>query len=1126
MKKPFLIFDKRRIMKWITAPMLLSVFINPSLVNATGFSGKATSRNTDAVAAKPSNFRDGNKVLQVITGKVIDKQGQPVIGATVVVKGTSTGTATNTDGTFSMDVPDNSAVLVFSYIGFKNQEVAIGNRTTFNITLEEDATALKEVLVVGYGTQSRETTTTAITKLDEKALESIPYTNAAAAMQGTLPGVRVQSTSGQPGATPRVIVRGGASIINNNGATPLYVIDGIQRAEMDNINPEDIESLQVLKDAASTAIYGARGSNGVVIVTTKSGKAGRTRLTYSYDMTVGKVGKVWNFASARDLIYYGRLSIQRAVDQGYQTATAGNARLNGAFSVGTGNDLTNNTAYTTQYLSEANKFKLNEGWESMPDPLDPTKTIIFKDTDFNDVLYQTAISHNHHVALSGGSEKATFNAGLGYLAGEGTAITTKYNRLTFNLNGDLKIKDNLSVFGRTMYTNSVNNIADPNLTFLRSSGLPRTAKYKFEDGTLAPGQAQGLGNQEYHLNNREDENKNETITLATGAHWELLPGLSFDPQISLYRINNAERRFQPSFQNGAGPGNLITSRLASNSVTSWNQYQADAILTYGTSFGSDHNLEAKAGFSYFGREYNTFAAIGQGASTNLIPTLNASSTFSGVSSTITNLVLPGYLARINYDFRKKYLLTVNARYDGASNLGANYKWGFFPGVAVGWNLHQEPFWQALPLPADLVNLKLRTSYGVNGNISNLGDFQAQGEFGIPNIITQQRYAGNVGIQQIILPNADLKWERSKTVNFGADLGLFNNRITVLFDAYRRVVDDLVQDYTLPPSSGFSTIRTNLASLENKGVEFELTANILPSTSAFNWNISFNAAKTKHKILSLPENGIENNRVGGIEVWDTNTQTYMWAPANGGLIEGQQFGDWYGYKPLGVYATEEAAKTAPLDNVVTGIVKTKHAGDVIWQDTDGNNIIDQRDKVYLGNAFPVWTGGFSSTLGYKNFSLYARFDYTLGHSIYNYARGFYDGNWQGDISPTQEFLDNAWKQEGDITNTPKYTYYDASSTHSLWRGQGNTGISGLLVEKGDFLCVREVTLSYNLPTAFLQKIRMSNLRLNVTGNNLHYFTNYSGVSPEDGNWTGASGSWGDRGRYPNPRNIIFGASISF
>ncbi len=1057
-----------------------------------------------------------------ITGTVQSADNENLPGVNILVKGTSNGTVSAADGKFTLTAPEDGT-LVVSFIGYATQEVPVNGRRSLTITLRTDAKALDEVVVVGYGAQSRASVTTSITKLDTKVLENIPYTNAASAMQGTLPGVRVQNISGQPGAAPRVIVRGGTSINSPNGASPLYVIDGIIRPDMNDISPDDIASLQVLKDAASTSIYGARGSNGVVIITTKTGRAGKVQIAYNYGLSVAEAGRRYNMANARDLIYYGRLGVKTSLATGKITAAAANAKLTGTNSIGTGNDLTNNTGFTTQYLTDQNRYKLDQGWESMPDPVDPTKTLIFKGTNFENLLFQTAVSHNNYLSLNGGTDKASFNAGIGYLNGQGTAITTKFDRLTFNLNSSLNLRDNLNVYGRVMYTQSgTTGVYDESFLFMRSIGLPASAKYEFEDGTLAPGLQRALGNPVYHLNNRNDKSASDKMTLALGGHWDIGKGLSFDPQVSLYRTNDEIRTFLPAYQNGAGPANLITSRVATNAVNRWNQRQADAVVNYVRDFGGVHNLEAKVGFSYFSRAYNTFNATGQGSSTDLIPTLNASATYTTVSSTISNLLLLGYFGRLNYDYRQKYLLNINARYDGASNLGLANRWGLFPGISAGWNIHNEDFWKSVP--AFLTSTKLRASYGVNGNISGISDFQAQGEYGIPSAVTQQRYLGFVGIQQTVLPNSNLQWERSETVDFGADLGLFNNRITVLFDVYRRVTNNLLTNLSLPYSTGFNSIFTNLGSLQNKGVELEIGTQILPNASALSWNFSVNAAYTKQKILKLPPSGAENNRVGGIQIWDPQTQNLVWVPANFGLMEGQQTGNWYGYKALGVYATDEEAKSAPVDNVI-GANKTKYAGDIIWQDTDGNGKIEQVDKVYLGNVFPVMTGGFTNTLGYKGLVFTVRMDYALGHSIYNYGRAFLNGNWQGDSGPTQDFLDKAWKQPGDVTDVPRYNPFDASTQQNLWRGQGNTGVSSQYVEKGDYLCVREATLSYNIPSSLLRKIKLTGLRFNLTGSNLHYFTAYQGTNPEDGGFSTAPSQWGDRGRYPIPRTITLGAHLT-
>lgn len=1027
-----------------------------------------------------------------VRGTVKDSKGEPLVGVNILLKGTSTGTTSDKDGRFLIQLSASKGTLEFSLIGFKTRSMEWGGNPNIDLVMEEDVALLDGVVVVGYGKQSRETVTTSITKLDTKVLENIPFANIATAMQGTMAGVKVQTTSGQPGAAPRVIVRGGTSINNPNGAAPLTIVDGVIRT-MSNIATEDVESIQVLKDAAATAIYGARGSNGVVLITTKSGKAGKTTVDYSYNMSLSNVTRLFELASAEQYITLGRLGTV-AVAQKLPTYLG---RLDQSLGYGTGNDLTKNTDYTTMFLTDQNRFKLDQGWSSMPDPVNPSKTIIYKETDFQALAMQTGISNNHHLAFSGGTDKATFNAGLGYLDSEGTAITTFFKMLTFNMNGDLKMNDKLKLFGRTLFAQSVDNrLAADSYTFWGAATRP-TAKYTYEDGTLAPGRI-NQGNPDYHMKNRDAENSTYNLTVSAGAHWDIIPGLSFDPIVSMNNTLGYARSFQPSYGNGSG--RIVSTRAASAADTKTIQTQADAILSYVKTFNSAHTIDTKAGFSYFKRNQYNFSANGQGASTDLIPTLNASSQFVGMSSTLSDQIILGYFSRLNYDYNKKYLLSVNMRYDGASNLGENSKWGFFPGVSAGWNVHKEDFWSALP--KTFSSLKLRASYGVNGNISQLGDYTAQGTYAVGG-----QYAGGAVIQNTGIPNQDLQWEQSKTLNFGGDIGLLNNRVTVLLDVYRRVTDNLITTLTLPSSTGFTGILTNYGSLENKGVEIELNIQPLSASSTLQWNMTFNAAKAKNKILSLPDNGIENNRVGGSFVWDPKIGNYAWL---GGLQEGGRIGDYYMYKQLGVYSTDAEAAKAPKDMVSPTADKTKHGGDVIWQDTDNNGIIDTKDMVYVGNIYPVWTGGFSNYLTYKNLSFSFRLDYTTGHTIYNYGRAFYDINLDGDNVMTKRMADLSWKKQGDVTNVPRYYWQDATE-FNIRRGNSE------YYESGDYLAVREVTLGYNLPAAFLRKLKLKNVRINVTGNNLHYFTKYSGLNPEDGGQ--------EFGRYPVPRNIIFGANIS-
>lgn len=1041
-----------------------------------------------------------------VTGKVTNESGEGLPGATIKVKGSTTATQTEDDGSFTISVNNLNVTLEFSFVGHETKEVPLAGKSTVTVVLASGGSggALSEVVVVGYGTQSREALTTAVTKLDTKVLENVPFPNVASAMQGALSGVRVQSTSGQPGAAPRVIVRGGTSINNPDGAAPLYIVDGIIRTNLNDLASDDIENLQVLKDAASTSIYGARGSNGVVIVTTKGGKAGKTRITYSFDHTTSKVGKMYELANATEYLELNRGSV---VNEPAKTRAGSLQRLTLPMGYGTGNDLTNNTTFSLQYLTPENEYKLQEGWLSMPDPADPSKTIIFEDNDFQAMNYRTGLSQNHHVSVSGGTEKATFHAGIGYLDNVGTVITTGYKRLSFDLTGELKVRDNLKFFGKVLYSNSRqrNSAFSSAITFYRSAGLAPTGKMYFEDGTLAPGTNNGIGNPVYQMNTMMNRSSLDNLTIAVGGSWELLPGLSFDPQVSLFHTSNDGYSFQPAFWNG--PVSYVTTRNASASNSRWRQYQADAVLSYRKTFSSSHNFDAKAGFSFFSRQQASLSASGRGASTDLIPTLNASGEPTAVTSSISDQIIAGYFGTINYNYQMKYLLSVNARYDGASNLGANYRWGVFPGVSAGWNMHNESFWSAMP--KQLSSLKLRASYGVNGNISGLSDFQAQGAYAVG-----ARYNGQAAIQNSVLPNADLKWEQSKTFDLGLDLGLLDNRISFLFDYFTRRTDNLITSLSLPRSTGFASILTNLGSLQNRGVEFEIGARILPATSALQWQASFNASKIKNKILELPNNGVDKNRVGGDLVWDDAAKDYVW---KGGLQEGGRMGDMYTLRQEAIYTTDAEAAAGPIYSYIVGADKSQFGGDVRFYDADGNGTIDSRDQVYMGNSFPVWTGGFSNTLSYKGVSLYVRMDYTTGHTIFNYGKLFLDMNGYSDGNFTKEKYDQSWKQPGDVAAQSRYYWGGERVQRNNFFGVTDRGNS-IFYQKGDFLCLREITLSYSVPSEFLKRFKISGLRFNVTGNNLHYFTGYDGLNPEEGGR--------DDGRYPMPKNYIISANISF
>ena len=409
-------------------------------------------------------------------------------------------------------------------------------------------------------------------------------------------------------------------------------------------------------------------------------------------------------------------------------------------------------------------------------------------------------------------------------------------------------------------------------------------------------------------------------------------------------------------------------------------------------------------------------------------------------------------------------------------------------------------------------MKLRGSYGVNGNITGMGPYTAQGEYSVG----QGRYMWVNGIANTVLPNEDLQWEESKTFDVGVDVGLFDQRVDVIFDYFNRRTDNLVTQLPMPLSSGFDVITTNYGSLNNRGIEVEVKVQVMPKKSELQWELGFNASHVKTKIRKLPENGVERNRVGGYYAWNPEINDYDWV---GGLQEGGRIGDLFAWKSLGIYATDEEAKADPVVDMMDPYEdKTKYGGDTRWYDADGNGEINEKDICYMGNTYPKWTGGISSSWSWKNFDLYLRMDYMTGHTIFNEQKIFLCGRWAGNLNIPQEMIDKSWKNQGDVAALPVYI---PNEDYNLWRGGDWYGLGMMnseFYESGNYLCIRELTLGYRLPlTGVMNKI-FQNLKVNVTGNNLHYFTKYSGANPEFGGK--------DAGRYPLPRNVIFGVSATF
>ena len=1065
-----------------------------------------------------------------VNGVVLDESGQSVIGATVLEEGTENGTITNLDGKFTLQVEKGKS-LVISYIGFETQRVRAVNEKQLKIILHEDSELLDEVVVVGYGVkQKRSTMTTAISKMDQKVLQNAAFSNAAQALQGTVSGLRVTNTSGAPGSAPTIVLRGGAGI--ESAGSPLVVVDGVVRS-MSDINPSDIESIQVLKDAASTAIYGARANNGVILVQTKKGKAGHTQVSYKFKGGMNFARKGYEYMDAENYIRFGRLG---RMYSGGSITDIDNTRGYGAVY-----GANNPDQYSIRYL-DGNENLLQEGWKQMTDPV-TGKQIIFKDygTTLRDEVYKDpAFTQDHYLSFNGGSEKGTFAASLGYYAEDGTVKGTEYRRFSGTLNGNYKVLPILNIKGGVSFSTSTapelyyDDMAD---LFERMQSMEPTWKPFFDDGSPNYGYGKRDGNPLYWLDKLTNKNNTRKTTLNIGADLELIKDKLFlRENSSIYYEDYTRELFDKEYRDY---WNVNTERKASFDYQRTIQQQHSVQLEYTDTFKENHNFSAMLGGEYFENQYTEYSGSGQGAPFDDIPTLNASGNENMTAySYREGYRIASFFGRVTYDYKRRYLFTAVARYDGISRLSDN-RWGFFPGVSAGWNIHEEAFFHDSPLANVVSTLKPRISYGINGNVNGINNYDVYGLYGQAS--GTHPYNGVNGILNTAVINSQLRWEKSKSFEAGLDLGFLNNRFNLILDYYNRTTSDLLTDVNLPGYTGFDSFKTNLGTLRNSGFEIEGNLNLITNPKGFNWNLSFNASYVFNKIVKLPDNGNENNRQGGSQVWDPASQQVIWV---GGYQEGHTLGDIYAYQQVKILRDEnEVAQLAgnridmiaglygpnvsEADRQRYGLTKPIEAGDVLWADLNGDNIIDQLDRVKVGNIYPKWTGGFNTTLSYKNVSLYGRFDFAVGHTILNMVAMRSIGQSVGFKNIIADGLD-CWTADNPDTDLPKSYYDDSTNKKNIYRDTAGSDITSVdnrssrFYEKGDYLALRELTLSWKLPVKWISKIHMTDASLYITGQNLFYITGYSGTSPEAPLvYPGV-----DTGRYPTPRTVLVGASISF
>lgn len=1059
-----------------------------------------------------------------ISGKVIDTNGDPIPGVTIRIKGSTNGTATDVDGNYSLNDISENTILEFSFVGMRHKEIVVGSQTVLNMILEEETIGLEEVVAIGYGEQSRSRLTTSVSKLDNKTIENAALSNVGSALQGTIPGLRVINTTGQPGTTPSILLRGGASI--TSPGSPLVVVDGVIRTISD-VNPNDIQSISVLKDAASTAVYGARANNGVILITTKTGKVGKTDITYTFKGGVNNQRKDYNMVSARDFIHYQRQGVKFTNDS---RAQGGVAPINPDVQHGFGFNLPQ--IYDIAKINNTNRDKftslINEGWEWMLDPYTNFQdTIVFR--DYSGVVADEAFNQNpatqeHNISLSGGNDKSKYFSSLNYYNEEGLSRNTMYERFSGRLTSSYKLRENFEVGAGLTYSNSNTNNYIANNNFYRGRFMRPTFKPYDEEGNPNSGVDQSYGNPAYYSDKFIRYNKISRINMHINAEWEIISALILKLHGSLYTTDNQIENFNKElrFQTGA----VNSSRNADATIYKSYQQQHNLTLEYKKDIDK-HNASILVGGEYYDTNSFDLSAAGRGAPTDDIYTLNAAVERTSINSSKSVYRMISGFSRLNYHYDNKYLLSAVLRYDGTSALDDN-RWGAFPGVSAGWNVHLEDFFRSSQISKTITFLKPRVSYGINGNIAGIGNYEVQGVYAITT-----NYNNNSSYLNTGLINRGLRWEKSNSLDAGLELGFLSDKIYLNMNYFRRVTTDLLTNLALPDYTGFSSLRTNLGNLENKGFEAEMNVNILRQNNGINWDFGMNVSYVKNKILKLPYNGVENNRQGGERIYDPE-KGLIWV---GGYQEGKSIGDIVAYNAERILKDwEDVNNTVPnrYDAVAelygpklySTLTNKKgrypiEPGDVVWSDFDKNDTIDHRDRYVVGNIYPKWTGGFNTSIGYKNFSLYTRFDYALGHIIYNDFAAKIMGNMIGSMNII-DWVKDSWTPENHDAKYPAYTYGDYPKLNIKRSGlhyDTPENHSSMFYEKGDYLALRELTLSYLLPQSIVTKIGVTSIQISFTGQNIAYFTReYTGWNPESG------GS--DNGRYPLPRTFIMGLQLSF
>ncbi|NNE78255.1 MAG: TonB-dependent receptor [Pricia sp.] len=980
---------------------------------------------------------------QTVNGTVSDESG-PLVGANVLVKGTTNGTQTDFDGNYTLDDVNDDATLVFSYIGYKTLEIPVDGKSQIDAQLEEDAAQLDEVVLVGYGSTRKSDLTGAVGQVDTEEIQERPAQSLNQALAGRLAGVQVNTTSGRPGGKTNVRIRGFSSINSSNN--PLYVVDGVQLPQgnldqyssaIDFLNPSDVVSIEVLKDASSTAIYGARGANGVILVTTKRGRAGQGRITYDVEYNVKEFGP--NRAQVLNSEEYAQV----------------------------------------EQLAWENSEKFDpEGWaagnyanlEPRLKRLDPNIAPLFDsdgnaiyDTNWAKEVQQHRLSQNHQLGFSGGNERTTYAISLGINDEQGLLKNTFLKRYSGRFSIDDQIKDWLKVGGSLSYNYQSENLADTNdqvprrmvedfpfLPVRYPAGHPREGlfadnrDYPFAEGTF--NSVHRLDGQKYILNTQT----------ASGSVYSNI-NFTNDLEMRTVVAANIITQENPEFRDATLAGN--SQAFAAISSNRENFWSIENYLTYTKEINENNALTALLGISW--QQTNSLFVNAQ---SNNFPTdyfeynnLGAGSDNLAVASSAEREALNSYFGRLNYNLFGKYLFTVTGRADGSSKFGDNNKFSFFPSAAFAWRISDENF---LMDSETISNLKLRASYGVTGN-SEIPPYSSLSLLG-SNYATiwGGNRIGGTGLNR--LSNPDLKWEKTAQYDVGLELGLFNNRISIESDVYYRKTTDMLLDAPVPQSSGYTTIRRNVGSMENKGLEVSLnTINI--TTADLNWNTSFNISFNENKVLSLAT----PSDIFGVGGPGITNETNI-------IRIGEPVGSFWGLTRLGVWGTDEAEEAASFVSYRNGL--TLLPGDIKYKDFNGDKIINDEDRTIIGNGYPTAQGSLINNITYKGIDLTLDLQYSWGNDVMD--MNLHSSEDRQALANSYRTVLDAWTP--DNQNTMIAQVRDTRAGYV-------TNVDSHWIKDGSFLRGRNLMLGYSFEPELLERLYLNKLRIYASTQNFFLWT---------------------------------------